>query len=93
LPFLASQNWKVPRKCVVEVQMQILLRVASLMVFRCAKSLFRASLVEKSRDLGGFRVEAEFLECSRHTWFRYRACVVRYEFPCSYRRFVWDFRR
>ena len=46
--------------------MQILLLEASLMVFRCAKSRFRASFVVKSRDLVGFRVVVEFLECSRH---------------------------
>ena len=67
LPFLVSKCWKLPRKSVVEVQMQILLGEASLMVIRCAKSRFRASFVVKSRDLVGFRVVVEFLECSRHT--------------------------
>jgi hypothetical protein len=51
LPFLVSKCWKLPRKCVVEVQMQILLWKAGLMVFRWAKSLFRASLVVKSQDV------------------------------------------
>ncbi len=67
LPFLVSRCWKLPRKSVVEVQMQILLLEASLVVFRCAKSRFRASFVVKSRDLAGFRVVVEFLECGRHT--------------------------
>jgi hypothetical protein len=45
----------------------LLLEASFLIVFWCAKSLFRASLVVKSRDLVGFWVEVEFLECSRHT--------------------------
>jgi len=46
---------------VVEVQMHILLFEASFVVFRCAKSLFRASLVVKMRDLVEFRAVVEFL--------------------------------
>jgi hypothetical protein len=47
--------------------MQKSLLEASLMVFRCAKSRFWATLVVKSRDLVGFRVVVEYLESSRHT--------------------------
>lgn len=66
LRFLVSKCWKLPQKCVVEGQMQILLLEASSSVFRCLKCLFRASLVVKSRDLVVFRVVAEILECNRH---------------------------
>ncbi len=64
---MVSKCWKLPRESVVEVQMQILLLEASLMGLRCKESRFRASFVVKSRDLVGFQVVVEFLECSRHT--------------------------
>ena len=46
--------------------MQILQLEASLLLFRCAKSLFQVSLVVKTRDFVVFRVVLEFLVRIRH---------------------------
>ena len=59
--------WKLPLKSVVESSCKFCCWRQVWWCFGVRRAGFQASLVVESRDLVGFRVVVEFLECSRHT--------------------------